>query len=69
MSVEDVRIKEKSTTVGHQLEESTIKYYDVQVSTFGHWWSLGVDPKDMKDLNKALAFRDLILDTIKGRRG
>jgi len=66
--IEDVRIKTKETTIGHQHDESYITYYDVQVSTFGNWWSLDKKPEDMMDLDKALAFRDLILDTIKGRR-
>lgn len=67
MIVEDVRIKEKSATVGHQLTESTIKYYDVQVSVFGNWWSMDRKPEDKIDLDKAIEFRDLIRDIIKGK--
>ena len=67
MIVEDVRIKEKNATVGHQHEESFIDYYDIQIHVFGNWWSLDKAPEKCMDLDKTLKFRDLILDIIKGR--
>ncbi len=66
MIVEDVRIKEKSGTSGHQHDESYFTYYDVQVSVFGNWWSLVKDP-DKCTLDKAVEFRDTIRDIIRGR--
>lgn len=65
MIIEDVRIKEKEATIGHQHEESYIKYYDVQVSVFGNWWLMDRKPEDKMDLDKAIAFRDLIRDIIR----
>ena len=67
MKIENVRIEEKSITVGHQLTEATLDYYDVQISVLGHWWSLVEDPHKWTKLEKALNFRDLIKDMIKGR--
>ena len=68
MIVEDVRIKEKQATVGHQLTEGVIDYYDVQVFVFDNWWSLEKDPEKCTDLDKAVTLRDKILDSIHGRR-
>jgi len=67
MIVEDVRIKKKNATIGHQHEESYIDYYDVQVSVFGNWWSMDKKPEDKMDLEKAITFRDLIRDIIRGK--
>ncbi len=66
MIVEDVRIKEKSTVVGHQHEESLMTYYDVQIFVFNKWWS---HPEQSTNLDKAMKLRDFFLDSIKGRRG
>ena len=67
MFVEDVRIKEKETTSGHQHDESFITYYDIQVSVFGSWWSLVKEPEKQTDLAKVMVFRDLIRDMIRGK--
>ena len=67
MIVEDVRIEEKETTTGHQHDESYIKYYDIQVSVFGSWWSLVEEPEKQTDLTKVMEFRDLIRDMIRGK--
>ncbi len=68
MIVEDVRIKKKNATIGHQHEESYIDYFDVQIFVFNNWFSLSKKPEDCMDLDKALKLRDTILDSIHGRR-
>ena len=54
MIVEDVRIKEKQVTVGHQLTEGIVEYYDVQVFVFDNWWSLEKDPEKCTYLDIAV---------------
>ena len=68
MIVEDVRIKNKQTTIGEQHEESFITYYDVQIRVFNQWWSLDKEPENKMNLDDAIALRDTILDSTKGRR-
>ena len=68
MIVYDVRIKEIQGTIGHQHEESFITYYDVQIKVFDMWWSLSKMPEEKRKLQNAVDLRDMILDSIKGRR-
>ncbi len=65
MIVDDVRIHEYQTTIGHQHEESYITCYGIQIHVFDKWWVMYGD--DNQDLQKAIKMRDNLLGIIKGR--
>lgn len=69
MIVDDVRIQVKDAVMGEQREAINIKYYDVQIHVFDKWWSIDEKPEDKRDLNHAIDTRDVMLDSMKGRRG
>ncbi len=69
MIVDEVRIQVKDAVMGEQREAMNIKYYDVQVKVFDKWWSEDKKPEDKRELDEAIAMRDVMLDTMKGRRG
>ena len=68
MIVEDVRIKEKSTVIGQQREAMNVDYFDVEIKVFDNWWSLDKKAEDKRNLDEALSLRDVIMDSIHGRR-